>query len=287
MSELATIQRWLQEVITDPDGVPAGVARAGGRAGPRPAESVVNGSGALSAAARLALYSRTYHRRLAGCLRDSYPGLRHALGDELFEDFALDYLRTRPARSYTLAALGAGWPAHLQATRPDREASPAQRESWPDFLVDLARLERTFCEVFDGHGVEGETIATGADVPVGDLAWSTTTVVPVRCLRVLVVRFPVGEYLVAVRRGEHPPLPEPSPGRLAVSRRDYVVTITTLGAGGHALLTALTGRTPLGAAALRAGVTLDDARRIVRSWADRGLVAQIRHPGPGGRSSSP
>jgi hypothetical protein len=274
VSDLATTQRWLQDVITDPDGVEAGVARASGCAAPLAADAVVHGSENLSATERLALYGRTYRRRLVGCLRDSYPALCHALGGELFEDFALDYLRTKPARSYTLASLGRGWPAHLEATRPDRDGPETERESWPDFIVDLARLERTFCEVFDGPGVEGETIATGTDVPV-DARWSSATVAPVRCLRLLAVRFAVGDYLVAVRRGEDPPLPAPHPCSLAVSRRDYVVTITTLDATAHALLAALGEGSPLGAAARRSGVTPDQARGMVRAWADRAFVAEI------------
>jgi len=279
MKGLGETQRWLQGVITDPDGVEAGVARASGGPARLSAEAVVHGSARLGAAERLALYSRTYHRRLAGCLRDSYPGLCHALGNELFEDFALDYLRTQPSRSYTLASLGAGWPAHLEATRPDRELPAHERESWPDFLVDLACLERTFCEVFDGAGVEGETLVSADDVPVaGDLGFATVT--PVRCLRLVPARFPVSDYLVAVRRGEHPPLPAPRRCWLAVSRRDYVVTITELDATAAALLSQLTAGAPMSAAAASARVAPAQAWGLVRAWAGRGLVAAIAAPRP-------
>jgi hypothetical protein len=278
---LDSTQRWVQYVITDLAGVAAGVATAAG-ATPVRAEEVVRGNARLGAYDRLALYSRTYHRRLAGCLRESYPGLAHALGEELFDDFALDYLRTQPSRSYTLAALGAGWPEHLDATRPDRDLPMHEREGWPDFLVDLARLERTFFEVYDAPGVEGRRLPTAADLPSADLdaSWRGAAVTPVACLRVVRARFPVGAYLVAVRRGEKPPFPERAPVFEAVSRRDYVVTITELGASGHALLERLVAGMPVGSAARAVGVPTRAAATLVRAWADRRLVAAFEVPRP-------
>lgn len=279
MSDLAATQRWIQDVITDPDGVDAGLARAA--VGTLTVEAVVRGSAQLGARERLALYSRTYRRRLAGCLRESYPGLRHALGDDLFDDFALEYLSAQPSRSYTLASLGAGWPGYLEATRPDRELPAHERERWPDFLVDLARLERTFCEVYDGPGAEGQALPAAADLP--DAAdpgarWRAATMTPVACLRLVRARFPVGDYLAAVRRGEDPPLPAPARSFIAVSRRDYVVTIAELDSRAHALLCALTGGASLADGARAAGVTLPEAWRLLRDWADRGLVAAIQVP---------
>ncbi len=262
MSDLATIQRWMQRAIIDPGG---GVGLE-----PQP-QAVVRESGRLDAAERVGLYRVTYQRRLAGCLRDSYPGLRHALGDELFEDFALDYVSAQPSRSYTLAALGAGWPTHLEATRPDRDAPPAERERWPDFLVDLARLERTFFEVYDGPGTEGERLPAAADLPP-----EVATVTPVACLRLETARFPVGPYLVAVRRGEDPQLPAPAASFMAVSRRDWVVTITELDAAGHALLRELLAGATLARAALTAGVAVPDALKRLREWADHGLIAGVQ-----------
>ena len=250
MSDLAATQRWIQDAIT------GGSMRA-------PAEVVASTDG-LDARARLALYSATYDRRLVLCLRESYPGLLHVLGDELFDDFARDYLRAWPPRSYTLNDLGAAWPDHLATTRPDAD------DSWSDFLIDLARLERTFLEVYDGPGIEGATLAAAADLPVdADLA---ATFTPVPCLRLLSAGFPVGDYLVAVRRGEDPPLPAPAPSFTAVSRRDYVVTLTELGRAGHALLAALIGGATLGAAAPGAP---EEAWQLVRGWAERGLIAAI------------
>jgi hypothetical protein len=289
-SGLAAAQRWFQDVVTDPDGIDAGLARAADPARPAAAETVVHGSAKLSSRQRLELYSRTYHRRLTGCLRESYPGLRHALGDELFDDFALDYLRVQPSRSYTLDSLGAAWPAHLEATRPDRDLPDAQRESWPDFLVDLASLERTFSEVYDAPGVEGQTLPCAADLPaLADAAadWQSLRATPVGCLRLLELRFPVDRYLVAVRRGEDPRLPAAARTAIAVSRRDYVVTLTELTPSGHRLLAELCRGASLAAASQAAGLTAPDALRLLGESADRGLIAAVEGPGATDRQTRP
>lgn len=278
MTGLAATQRWIQRVITDPEGVEAGLAGADEAAAPALAAGVVVcGSARLSAPQRLDLYSRTYRRRLVGCLRESYPGMRHALGDELFDDFALDYLRTQPPRGYTLATLGAGWPGHLEATRPDRACPAHERERWPDFLVDLARLERIFCEVYDGPGTEGDAVASAHDLPAADDAtsWRAVTVTPVVCLSLLRASFPVAGYLAAVRRGDDPPMPAPATSFIAVSRRDYVVTITEIDVADHALLDALMDGRSVTAAADVVGVSLAHAARRLHDWADRGLIAAV------------
>lgn len=284
MSDLGATQRWIQDVITDPDGLETGVVHAAaGAPAQLAADAVVDGSPRFSAHERLALYGRSYQRRLVGCLRESYPGLRHALGDELFDDFALDFLHAQPSRSYTLASLGAGLAAHLEATRPDRDLPPSERERWPDFLVDLARLERAFCEVYDGPGVEGGALPSAADLPTATdpgAPWRAAKVTPVVCLCLLRSRFEVGGYLVAVRRGETPALPAPVPSFVALSRRDYVVTITELGASGHALLCELTDGASIASAARAAGLARSEAWRLLRGWADHGLIAALEAPRP-------
>ncbi len=285
MSDLATTQHWMQGLITGPEGFQSHAAGTGvdPASRRRSVEAVVNGAGGLSAIERVALYARTYRERLTGCLRESYPGLRHALGDELFDDFAEAYLREQPSRSYTLATLGAGWPAHLEATRPDHDRPLDQRASWPDFLIDLARLERAFCEAYDALGVEGCALPGARDLAsaVGtDERRPELTVTPVRCLRLLAARFPVGSYLVAVRRGERPPPPAPRQSFVALSRRDYVVTITQLTASGHLLLGALRAGASLATASRGAGLEQAEAWRLVGDWADRGLVARLDLPRP-------
>jgi hypothetical protein len=265
-TDLAATQRWMLDAITI-DGDRAGDLFSG---------TVVAGSAALSASQRIEIYRRGYRARLVDCLRKTHPGLRHVLGDDVFDAFALDYLAAQPSRSYTLGRLGANWPAHLEETRPDRD-SP-QRERWPDFLVDLARLESLFQEVYDGPGVEGGPILGPDDVP--SEPWAALTVRPVACLRLLPARFPVAGYLAAVRRGEDPPLPAPGDSFVAVSRRDWVVTLTELPPHEHAALAALAAGEQLDIAARTAGCDVPELWQLVRDWADRGFLQAIDPPGP-------
>ena len=255
MSDLAATQRAMHAALT-------GVAGA--------AATLVNGSPALPAERRLELYRRSYDRRLVGCLRETYPALRHALGDELFDDFARDYLTAHPPHGSSLADLGDAFPGHLAATQPD-----GGHERWPDFLVDLARLERAFCEVYDGPGVEGLVLPRAGDLQRRVDVGLDATVELVPCLRLLRAGHPVDDYLVAVRRRERPPLPAPAERRIALSRRNWVVTLTRLDEAGHALLERLVAGDGLAAATAGAGLDGRAAWRRLGEWADRGLLVAI------------
>src|SRR5262249_29150212 len=121
---------------------------------PELAESVVTRSRALSGLERLAIYGRSYYARLLECLRESYPVLAHALGEEAFDAFAIAYLQKYRARSDRPNDLGANFRRYLRESGPAEE----QHESWSDFIIDLATLEWTYNEVFDGPGVEGQPL---------------------------------------------------------------------------------------------------------------------------------
>src|SRR6266481_4478552 len=97
--------------------------------------------------------------------------LKRTLGEEAFDGFAFCYLQEFPSRSYTLNELGRHFPHYLQETRPVKEGEelealaadspdghPSHSEDWPDFLIDLAQLERAIYDVFDGPGVEGQPL---------------------------------------------------------------------------------------------------------------------------------
>jgi hypothetical protein len=267
--DLRQLQEWLRAVITDPevDVAPDGVVRSSPR---------------LCATQRLDLYRRSYRLRLLEAMRASHPGLRHMLGHELFDEFALDYIGARPSRSYTLQRLGEGFADHLAATRPDLDGAP---EAWPSMMIDLARLERTFAEVYDARGSEGDELPAARDLPVQpDAGWLAATVVPVSCLRLVRSSWPAAPYLSAVRRGEDPPLSAPAGSFVAVNRRDYVVTLTPLEAREHELLERLvTHGARIETAASSAGIEPVEAWRLVRRWTDHAFFRSLS-PGRGGAS---
>lgn len=224
-TDLTSIQRWMQSVITHPDGVEAGIDAPATRelidVATAQVECVISRSEAQSSIERLNVYANAYYARLLEVLSSEYPALVHALGTELFQEFAFGYLQEHPSHSYTLSDLSAQFPQHLATTRPTRDSTDPD---WADFLIDLATLERTYSEVFDGPGVEKCTLLSSeqlAQVPPDQ--WPQTKLISAPCLRLLTLQFPVHEYVSAVRRQEQPELPTPSPTWLVITRRHYVV----------------------------------------------------------------
>lgn len=184
-------------------------------------ESVVTRSRQMSALDRLEIYARAYYARLLECLRSEFPVLAKAMGEDCFDDFAIDYLQRYPSQSYTLSELGARFAKFLEETRPPAE--DGDPIDWPELLIDLARLEWTFNEVFDGPGVENQELLDPAmlrAIPPG--RWSEIRLIPVPCLRLVRFRFPVHRYYRALRDDQDAAPPAAAATFLAVTRRNFI-----------------------------------------------------------------
>src|SRR5262245_53050770 len=111
---LDELQRWMQAVVTHPGGIAAGIESDDARKQiaivPEQAERVITRSKALTAAERLQIYNHAYFARLLDCLREEYSVLAAALGNEIFDAFAVAYLEAHPSQSYTLGQLGTQFP---------------------------------------------------------------------------------------------------------------------------------------------------------------------------------
>jgi hypothetical protein len=286
--DLGQIQRWMQATIMHPIGVAEGIASAEARrhidVGPEAAETVVTRSRALTALERLAIYGYAYYARLLECLREEFPVLKHALGEELFDGFAAEYLEQYPSRSYTLFHLGLSFPRFLAETRPDGDGEGGSTADWPDFLIDLAKLELTFNEVFDGPGVEGEEMLDAGRLrAIEPERLLQARLVGVPCLRLLALRYPVHKYVTAVRRHQDPEMPEPAETYLAVTRRRYVVRHFELSRPAHQLLHALLAGESVGQAISRAvegagpdpGSLENNLRTWFHDWAAEGFFRDL------------
>jgi hypothetical protein len=263
-----------------PDGVVPGVLGSDARQhlelAPSELERVVTRSGSLSAVERLAIYGRSYHARLTECLEAEFAVLRRALGDDLFRMFARAYLSNCPSRSYTLGDLGKGFPGYLHDTRPADGADGQEKEAWPDFIIDLARFERAFSEVYDGPGDEG-----GAMLSAEALRTLLTDqglqarLAAAASLRVLAFQYPVHDYFHVARHGREPELPPPAETFLAMNRRDYVVTVIELSATQYALLSGLLDGQTVGQSLHRAGASSpDQQQQLIESleqWSTQGF----------------
>ena len=299
--DLQQLQQWLQTVITHHAGIAPGIASDGARqlidVSVDEVERVITRSENLTSVERLSIYGNAYYARLIECLRDSFPALVHALGQEVFDEFAFSYLQRYPSETYTLNRLGDRFMQHLQETRPDAERHAAGEVDWPDFLIDLATLEWNIEKVFDGPGVEGQSLLDAKQVQTipADL-WQDVTLVPVPCLRLLAFRFPVNDYFTQFhnkpqqdtqqQRSDKPDIPEPAPQFVALSRRDYIVRRYELEQSEFALLQGIVAGQPIGDAIQAVAMTVDGdvegfAGRLqqwFRKWTGAGFFQALNMP---------
>jgi hypothetical protein len=283
-ASLAELQRWFQAAVMSPDTPVAVLADLT----PGEVATAITASVRQHPVERLAIYRRGYRLRLLESLRGSFPALCHLLGRDLFDAFADDYLDACPSRSYTLFQLGERLIDHLERTRPDRGRPVAEREEWVDLLIDLARFERVFAEVYHGPGTETGPVLRAADLPADtDPAWAGLTLKPAPCLRVLASRYWVHDYVAAITRGELPPLPCAKPAVLAVHRRAFVVIVTELTPPADRLLAALIDGAAVTAAATAAGIPPGSTHPRIREWADAGLFTACAHSPARGHPPTP
>ena len=116
--ELERIQRWMQAVIMDPDGVRSGLAnKAAGNILPCSEETIeelVLPSQQLNPVERLSIYGYMYFSRLIEILAEEFPTVQHLLGKELFGALVRDYATRHPSTHYSLTRLGSKFPAYLE-----------------------------------------------------------------------------------------------------------------------------------------------------------------------------
>lgn len=287
--QLDQIQKWMQSVISHPEGVKAGVESTPAQeqiaVSPQSVEEVVTRSQSLSSLERLQIYANAYYTRLVECLRDEFPAVAHALGREAFDAYAVGYLQSYPSQSYTLGRLGENFPRFL-AEIPLQAPADAP-EHFPAFIADLAALERCYSEVFDGPGSENQSPLSPEEFQnIPPDVWPAVRLVPVPSLRLASFRFPVHEYISGVRHEEGAEIPAPAETNLAINRRDFVVRRVPLNSVQFALLSNLAEGRPLGEAIERAweqtGADDDDLASQLpiwfQEWAARRFFSRVECP---------
>jgi hypothetical protein len=251
---LLQLQNWMQNALHAPSAVPTGQANDLLISQPR-----------FSGADGLAVYQRSFFLRIVSCMRDQFPALCHALGQDLFDDFVADYIVEAPPESYTLYDLGRRFPAYLQANRPD---SAEARETWIDFVVDLALFERQVFVMFDAVGAEDAGYAT-PDTPDANL-----------CLQPAFslgsYRFPVAMYYHDVRAERAAALPPYQAQNVALVRKDFLTQTIPLSDAHYVFLKALSqGNTIDAALALIAGQTAQPFDQVHAAWSATGGTRDI------------
>lgn len=259
--DLSTLQSWMQGALFRPETA-------------QDTDDLITPGAKLSARECLAVYQRSYALRLLACMREQFPALAHALGVDVFNDFAREYLRERPAESWTLFDLGRRFPGYLEETRPDKDTP----EAWVDFVVDLARFERQIFVVFDAPGQEG--------APYADPGTPDDNLRLQPCFDLAAYSFPIAKYYHAVKVRSDPPIPAPERTWIALVRKDYVVRTFALTPLQHAFLSALQDGARIDNALSRVaelcGVSADEARvewqaegSPRKEWLDAGFFVPI------------
>jgi hypothetical protein len=271
---LAQVQRWMQSILMHPGGVTEGVeAPAALREIDMTLErlpEVILPSQSLSSANRLEIYVNAYHARLMECLDEEFAVTRFAVGEELFGALSFGYLQHYPSESYTLCELGRRFPQFLAETRLHARGIPAgTSDTWPEFIIELATLERALYEVYDGPGTE----ATGSLDPASLAAlkpedWQQILLTPAPCLRLLAFGHDVSGYWGERKDDLAPVTPVAEHRWLAICRRDFVVERFELDEPQYLLLTALArGDTlPSAIAAASAVAPVDQLEEKLGTW---------------------
>ena len=208
---LTQLQNWMQGMLVHH-------APVNDIAVPAAVEDVVNPSQRLSAAHHLDIYRHSYIARLRSCMQSQFSALAYALGSELFELFADQYLDTYPSESYTLNTLGQKFALFLQETRPD--AGQEEKETWPDFMIELAGFEYALSEIFDEHADEPHTFVS-LDTPDEQLK-----LVPV--FHLFQHQYPICAYYLEFIQEKKPDLPFPEESYCAVTRHNYKLALFTI-----------------------------------------------------------
>lgn len=274
--DLRTLQTWLQSVLMDADSPPGFT--------PVRIEEVITASQQQTSRERVHVYYNAYQARLVECLREEFVTLCKFLEQDVFDSLARAYLQAYPSQSYTLADLGAKFPLFLhEAAEGFANADSESADGGTQFLIDLATLERLYAEVFDGPGIEGLPLITPDDLKgISPDAWPQVRFVAAPCLRLIRFDYPVHEFVTACRHGAEPPVPEPHPTWLAVTRRQYIVRRVSLTEPQFQLLTLLSQGLTLGVALDTVASSIDnvesfakDVQQWFREWTACGFFVGL------------
>ena len=190
---LLETQRRMLTVVKQPLNSDYGMrSRMAGKRVATEAEAFIKPNDRLTSFERLEIYNRQYWFRLLSSMSEDFPGIEALLGDRAFEKLSIEYLVAHPSGSFTLRNLGshlAEWLASYERPLPiDRE-----------ILLDVARLEWAHIEAFDNAEAPPLTPRECAGLQES----SRVSLQP--HLRLLKLRYPVDNFVVAIHREQDEP----------------------------------------------------------------------------------
>jgi len=328
MSSLLELQRKMAAAIMQPLTSDDGMRRRSGdgRRMRKLAAEFIKPNRRLSSFERLEIYNRQYWFRILDNLAEDFPGLRAVIGVKSFDRLAKAYLTECPSQSFTLRDLGSRlvwWlernPAYLEpgegadgGGRRSRlqagEGKPGVRGADSRLVkmaFDVVRLEWAHIEAFDAAELKPLTPEEAAGLNGG------SKLRPQPCIRLLPLRFPVDDMLLALKRCDADIAAQDAKRRadwirqfqqpqrilLAVHRADHSVHYKRLEAGEFRLLQALQRGLPIGEAIEAAHAAnrksaaqyAEQAREWFATWARLGWLCPFvpQEPAPAKKRKQP
>lgn len=154
------------------------------------AARVAKANDRLTALERLEIYNRMYWFRVLDSLHEDCPGLRTALGERRFMCLAEAFLQKHPSKYWTLRDLPQRLATFIRA-------EPEWTAPHTALCEDIARFEWAQVEVYDGAAFPVFTLDDLLDANPAKLKLSLQP-----HLQLLELRYPVDDYLVAIRKRE-------------------------------------------------------------------------------------
>lgn len=231
----------------------------------------------LSPAEQLEIYREQFWLRHTSSLVEDFPGLGGILGQRDWEKLAETYLSAFASGSFTLRDLGSRLPEHIaQASWLPHQA----------LCLDMARLELAYVEVFDAPDTVPVSPERLASIPEESFTEARLVLAP--SVRLLSLSYPVAELRRRLRAESAEPvaIPEASPARLVVYRRDLRLWDMPLSSVAYALLHGLHEGRTLGAAAELALTSQGNQAEAeaelasgigawLREWTTKGFVIDV------------
>jgi hypothetical protein len=253
---LLSTQHTLFAAVCDPEPVSA------------QAEALLTPRPPLSSKARIEVYAEMYWLRMRDVLRDAFPTVRSALGDETFDALVADFLREHPSTHPSLDQLGRPFPSFLQLASP-RWASVA--------AVEWARAESFIA-------LDGPVISFAQLQAHPPETWPELALQAHPAVRVLSLSTDPLPALRAKRDGVPVPEPLEAPVEVVTWRNGFVAfhaQVSAQEAAGLRLLVEGAALTDL----LAPFEDLDDggvaAFEALQSWFAEGMVTSISRVGSG------
>ena len=216
----------------------------------------VAGSARMTPFEQLDVYREQFWLRHSKSLRDDFPTVKLAVGDERFDAIVTAYLRAHPPDHFRLRDLSAKMPEFLAETMPD-----------DPLLADCARLEWALLEAFDAADAPPLDPASVAAMKEDDWPGAVLALHP--SMRFLDLAFAVKDYREAVRAGETPERPARTRSTYVAYRRGEKLFVEPVEPAALVLLKALAGGEPLGTASERAAAIDPKTEEKIGEWFQR------------------